>query len=87
MCGGSEAVERIRRGSMSFRPPPHEYYGVSPWQQSTCSFFATFAFFAAKTSESSVGIVLGFDTKDGCVVVGAWLLAGWEMVVEQLGRG
>ena len=37
--------------------------------------------------DGCVGIVLGFDTKDGCVVVGAWLLAGWEMVVEQLVRG
>ena len=33
--------------------------------------------------DGCVGIVLGFDTKDGCVVVGAWLLAGWEMVVLQ----
>ena len=39
---------------MSFRPPPHEYYGVSPWQQSISSFFATFAFFAAK-HQSRVG--------------------------------
>ena len=31
--------------------------------------------------DGCVGIALGFDTKDGCVVVGAWLLAGWEMVV------
>ena len=37
--------------------------------------------------DGCVEIVLGFDTKDGCVVVGAWLLAGWEMVVEQLVRG
>ena len=27
-------------------------------------------------------VVLGFDTKDGCVVVGAWLLNGWKMFVE-----
>ena len=24
--------------------------------------------------DGCVGIALGFDTKDGCVVVGAWLL-------------
>ena len=27
--------------------------------------------------DGCVGIVLGFDTKDGCVVVGAWLVDGW----------
>ena len=37
--------------------------------------------------DGCAGIVLGFDTKDGCVVVGAWLLDVLEMVVEQLGRG
>ena len=34
--------------------------------------------------DGCVEIVHGFDTKDGCVVVGAWLLAGWEMVVIAL---
>ena len=37
--------------------------------------------------DGCVGIVLWFDTKDGCVVVGAWLLDVLEMVVEQLVRG
>ena len=32
--------------------------------------------------DGCVEIVLGFDTKDGCVVVGTWLLNGWKMVVE-----
>ena len=28
--------------------------------------------------DGCVEIFIGFDTKDGCVVVGAWLLDGWE---------
>ena len=31
----------------------------------------------SRMEDGCVEIVLGFDTKDGCVVVGAWLLAGW----------
>ena len=37
--------------------------------------------------DGCVEVGLGFDTKDGCVGVGAWLLDVLEMVVEQLGRG
>ena len=32
--------------------------------------------------DGCVEIVLGFDTKDGWLVVGTWLLNGWKMVVE-----
>ena len=47
------------------------------------SFFATFAFFAANTSESSVEIVLGFDTKDG------WIVVEWRLIpsISGLGNG
>ena len=35
----------------------------------------------SRMEDGCAGIVLGFDTKDGCVVVEGWLLDVLEMVV------